>query len=648
MRIQIKKLLIINILTTVVFCVWFLLTPSLSSERVFLSYSSYRLMMNVIAIFTLVIFLICLWALRFQRAQRIFEEIFLSRWFTLFILVVITILFQALIFYLKGEFGDNAIYYEKLSPLLLLVLVLCIEMLGFQYHFSNGEVIWSLYNSVGKIVNDKSPIVIGVILLAYFMLIFFSLSSGHNWGDDFAHYLSQATSLLNGTVDEFIQGRIFTITNSPNEVSPVTVPWGFPIYLLPFIKIFDQNILALKLSNVVAYTAFLIVTYIWASLRLSKPASILIMGFFTVSPIFIQFHNQVLSDLFFLFLSMTSLLLIDIFIKCNDKKVWIGILLGFTIFYASFSRTSGFLLIGTLLIAQIAIAFTQRKKTKQIEISKLIVAFIPYLVFAFFYILQKVLLQNEQLAFSPVIDKVSLQTIFNQIDYYFLQLQEIFAPLFLSKLLFYFSIPLVIFGIYANRKSLSSWIAIIYAGLTLGMYIVFPERQGIRYLFPIIPIYILYIVLGGKSLLEMTKTKHNPAFIFILFLAVFSIAAQFGLVNRQYAILNMSTNRIERHGPYYPQTMDVFEYVRDSTESDSIIVFFKPRAMNYLSNRNSFIMNSCEGLGCGDYLVWLTGERVQSNPRQMSFEELQGCIAEKRVNLVFSNDEGSVFEIVHE
>lgn len=648
MKIQIKKLLVTNIVTTGIFFGWLLLTPSLSNERVFLSYSSSRLVMNVIALFILVIFLICLWTLRFQSTRRILEKIILSKWFTFFILVAITILFQTLIFYLNGEFGDNAIYYEKLSPLLLLLLVLCIEMVGFQYYFSNGEVIWSLYNSVGKIVNDKSPIVIGVILFAYFTLIFFSLSAGQSWGDDFAHYLSQATSLLNGTVDEFIQGRIFTITNSPIEVSPVTVPWGFPVYLLPFIKIFDQNMLALKLSNVIAYTGFLIVTYKWVSLRLSKPAALFILGFFAFSPIFIQFHEHVLSDLFFLFLSVTSLLLIDLFINHYDKNVWFGILLGFTIFYASITRTSGFLLIVTLLFAQIVIAFTQRKKTKIIEISKLIVAFIPYLVFAFFYILQKVLLQSEQLAFSPVIDKVSLQTIINQIDYYFLQLQEIFSPLLLSKLLFYFSIPLVIFGIYANRKSLSSWIAIIYAGLTLGMYIVFPERQGIRYLFPIIPIYILYIVLGGISLLEMTKTKHNPAVIFILFLAVFSIIAQFGMVNKQYAILNMSTNRIERQGPYYPQTMDVFEYVRDSTESDSIIVFFKPRAMNYLTSRKSFFMNSCEELSQGDYLVWLNGEQVRSNPRQMSFEELQSCIAEKRVNLVFSNDEGSVFEIVHD
>src|SRR5574338_449991 len=93
------------------------------------------------------------------------------------------------------------------------------------------------------------PVLLGIVLLISLLLGAASLTRGHFWGDDFAGYLLQAQSILNGSTRDFIQHNTFTIENSSFPPGPVAYPWGFPVLLVPLLAIFGLKFLALKLIN---------------------------------------------------------------------------------------------------------------------------------------------------------------------------------------------------------------------------------------------------------------------------------------------------------------------------------------------------------------------------------------------------------------
>jgi hypothetical protein len=47
----------------------------------------------------------------------------------------------------------------------------------------------------------------------------------------------------------------------------------------------------------------------------------------------------------------------------------------------------------------------------------------------------------------------------------------------------------------------------------------------------------------------------------------------------------------------------VFNFIKDETPPDSVIVFFKPRAMRLFTDRDSIMVLECENLLLGDYVV---------------------------------------------
>jgi hypothetical protein len=47
----------------------------------------------------------------------------------------------------------------------------------------------------------------------------------------------------------------------------------------------------------------------------------------------------------------------------------------------------------------------------------------------------------------------------------------------------------------------------------------------------------------------------------------------------------------------------MFEYIRDETPADSVIIFFKPRAMRLRTGRDAFFTTNCADLPKADYVA---------------------------------------------
>ena len=179
------------------------------------------------------------------------------------------------------------------------------------------------------------------------LLIFFTLTRGHLWWDDFAGYLLQAKSILSWNMPDFIKHSNFTVSNSAYPPGPVAYPWGFPLLLAPIYFIFGLNPLVLKLVNLFAYLIFLYLVWMLARTRLDNQKSLFVTAFFAFCPVLISANDLILSDLPFLALSTFSLWLME---KRFKGKLIDGLAIGISIFLASFFRSNGILLLAPLAI----------------------------------------------------------------------------------------------------------------------------------------------------------------------------------------------------------------------------------------------------------------------------------------------------------
>src|SRR5512134_2267961 len=87
------------------------------------------------------------------------------------------------------------------------------------------------------------------ILLVSLLVGSSTLTRGHEWGDDFASYIMQAQSILNGDTDEFVERNTFTIFESSVQIGPAAYPWGYPLALTPALLFKGVHALTLKLPG---------------------------------------------------------------------------------------------------------------------------------------------------------------------------------------------------------------------------------------------------------------------------------------------------------------------------------------------------------------------------------------------------------------
>ena len=85
---------------------------------------------------------------------------------------------------------------------------------------------------------------------------------GQGWGDDFALYLRQARSLIDGNIGQVIADNHVNVDSAALPgFSPYVYPWSFPVLLAPFVRLWGLDVDRLKLVEVACWCAFLACWY---------------------------------------------------------------------------------------------------------------------------------------------------------------------------------------------------------------------------------------------------------------------------------------------------------------------------------------------------------------------------------------------------
>lgn len=454
----------------------------------------------------------------------------------------------------------------------------------------------------------------GLIILVFLSILIgsASLTRGHEWGDDWASYVMQAQSILEGNTAEFIERNTFTIFESSFQIGPVAYPWGYPLILTPALILKGVHALTLKIPGLFLFAGFLIYLYLWTKNRLTRTESLLLVSLFAFNPILIKYLDHILSDIPLLFFIMLGL-----YLMLNLKEHgpwWNQSILGTLLFLAFFVRTTGILLFASYLAYQ----FTNLRRNSNNRNGTLTDTVVTTLTFVSLWLVTSLLFPNGQGSYLELLKGLTPAVFGSNITNYFYLFGAFFGTGPMWTGIYYTLVVFFLIGAWARRDAdtLPGFFLVLY----LAAMLLWPEWQGIRFIFPILPIFVYFAFQGIRVALEKLPGELIAPFhalvtgFWLVIIVIFLYTSSFR------AYLNLKDNR-SINGPFDSFSSDVYNYIRAETSPESVIVFWKPRAMRLFTNRHTFMSIECKRLLLGDYVV--LSKKAENS--QIPPEEIGAC-----------------------
>jgi hypothetical protein len=484
----------------------------------------------------------------------------------------------------------------------------------------------------------KIIVILVVILFVTALLGTSMFTHGHTWGDDFAAYIGQAQSIVRGDMNSFVRRNAFTVTQSSHEpghqMGPAAYPWGFPLMLAPVYAFLGISPLGMKLPGLMSYLGFLLAFFYWTKTRFSPTESLVAVSLFGFNPGLLHALDGIGSDIPFLFLSTLAILIADRY-TCGDDprhRRIMAMLTGISIFAAAFVRTQGLLLLGTVLLWQGLRFLTGRETRRQTVIETLI----TMAGFGVLWGASALIFPGGQTSYLSLYEDFNMSIVYRNISLYPLLFGDFFTGLPGNTFIFGLFVVLFFIGLVARWKN--DLLVTLYAGLYLLVLWSWPEWQGYRMIFPLLPVFIYFAFWGIKVLLRLERgkaiaQKFVSAFL-LLMVATFAVRAGLN------AYGNLRAGR-EINGPFDPYSMEMYNFIKEQTPPESVIVFFKPRALRLMTDHDALALTECARMPEGDYLALSkkVGENLQIPP-----ERIKEC--NLPLDKVFENRRFLVYRLV--
>jgi len=484
---------------------------------------------------------------------------------------------------------------------------------------------------------------LGALLVVFVIAASALLVRGQGWGDDFAQYLMQAKSILNGTEEQTVEQNVFMLDNSTQVLGTSAYPWGYPLVLAMDYRIFGLNLLALNSLNILFLCFFILLFFVLLSNRLSPLEAVLVTAVVVFTPPVLTFENVMTSDIAFMSVSTLSLLLIDRFV-CQDDDASFSfrrnVALGAGIFLAFFFRAIGILLLITLLVCQI-IAFYPHWRKRSGRRKILINALVPYLVFGILLGISTIFFPASQgavqgnLAF--VIKSFPVHLLKDHAWFYYHVVDQIYFANLPGPLIVYgFLLAFFMIGIMTGIGK--DYAFMIYSVLTLALIVIYPGLDS-RYTFPIFPFFVYFAFQGmktGLTTMGEAYRKIGRAFTYLFWIVILLFLANAVV---KLAHQNLASDR-QYSGPFDSSSREMFNFIKTSTPQDSVIVFFKPRAMRLMTDHNAITVNQCDQFRRGNFAVFFKDGSYDPLP----VEKFASCGLE--TTRVFENQTFIAFQLI--
>ncbi len=412
---------------------------------------------------------------------------------------------------------------------------------------------------------------VGIVLLSAF-LISKVLQDGHHWGGDFSLYIQQTEQIAKGqALNDLYDWNKVSMQNSSEVMGPYLYPNGFPLLLSTVYMLFGIDFIAMKVFCSLFFLMALPLIYIlFRPYFDSNVLPLLLAAFVAFNFYFIVFSNSIMSDFPFFFCCLATF---NWMASKNNLKN--QLLLGVLFFYSYFIRDVGIFLVPTYAIYQ----WIHWKKYN----TSILLTALPYGIFILLFVTSKTFLPNGGANhMDMLLSGLQWEGIYANAVYY--------ATLF-SKILFFQQpwplVGAVVFllgaiGLLSNKKKHLPFAAFLC--MNLLTLLVWPSRQGARFLFPIIP-FLMFFTFQGMLLLTQTikVRKYYLNMVVVVLVVVFSGHSYFSLK----PIFKRNSNQA-----YTKDMVEIYQYISNHIPDESIVGFKKPRVLWLFSNTKSIHTDS--------------------------------------------------------
>lgn len=464
---------------------------------------------------------------------------------------------------------------------------------------------------------------------------------GHDWGDDFSLYLRQTKALVSGGARDVLADNRFTIENSSwHTFSPYSYPWGFPLLLAPFYKIFGLDYGAFKVVIAACFAGAMYFLYRIAAPRMRPLPALVLMLLIGLSPEYVAWTDTVLSEFPYLLVTLAALWWMD---RCRSEGSLDGdrwgplILLGWLVGFSYTIRKEGvalFVALVALHIGHIAgTAWRSRRvddysdvdsdvdadedpdvevvgaadavverpdgmtsrgagaALQQLRWSRLLT---PYLVAGAWIVGLQVGLPNGGYQSFPGTGLGQVRP--NAIWYRDILAQQIGLKQFgvatlgvfgseqLGLILLTAIVTLAVIGVVARSIMAPTVDAPVlgYFVAVTGIFAITPFHEG-RYLFSITP-FIMYFAYQAMVFIAGNAPSPVPMLAGMLLIAP-------SLVTNVDAIWERTDRQLQYDvtiwGPEYPTSLEMFSAVKQLTGPDDVVAFFRARLMSFYTDRRA-------------------------------------------------------------
>lgn len=492
-----------------------------------------------------------------------------------------------------------------------------------------------------------------------FTLVFYlaAMTSDHNWGGDFAHYILQCIAIADDDLPGFLDLAHFwyRLPENPDRgiVMPVIAPWGLPLLLLPLYRLFGVNIGIFKLIGIVCVSGSAALMFLRYRDRLPGHLLGALLLLFILNPFLLNLANQVLTDLPFLFFCLSAIMLME---KSHDAESaaagrrLTGVLLACCLAAACLCRSNGVLLFIPLFALLLGRLFPTRNGTAgampantRLRLSAETLAVLAVTLLLLGAVHLPLPAGNTHLP-SFVLRNLNASRILDYIYYYlFLPARFIPLPRVPARIIWLILAAFILLTAWRYRdryRHLALWI-----GASFGMLVLVPFHDGLRYIAFLLPFLFGAALIGlaesdrlfaavpwRKFRLSEAWGRRLPA---ALRLAACSGAALLPLAAAMY----FTAARFPTPpggAPFTPESREIFDYIRTHTPTDAKIFFFKPRVMALFTGRLSTLDDDLSRLRPEDYLV----VRLRQRKRNLDSKEFA---VRHRLTTVFRNEGFAVF-----
>lgn len=430
--------------------------------------------------------------------------------------------------------------------------------------------------SSGLVSEKRNNLMPKAVLAILLILGFSSIKTGHELGDDFALFMSQAEALESGQIKKLAEENGLMMMHSDGIIGPNLYPHGYPS-LLSLTKSLPGGMLIWgKIFNVI----LLVIGFLCFNKCFdSKSPTVWLAGIFAFAhPKVLEGISRVQADILFY-----TEVMIFWFVLNQLQPGWKRtFLLTMLIWFAVETRANGLFLLPTALIfdfEQQKGAFSKKLSSSLQSTWKIVVGFL-ILFFSLRFVMPEgsgnlwALFKwiNARLIFSNLLYYLEL---FGAYPFWHLNtwLKLSFAPL--SWLLISINWFFIIRGI-SSVKTLGLN-GLFFITVFLGMFIIWPSQQGFRFIYPLLPFFMLAYFHGLFRTIQLKKWLVPAMAVWLIIQSTMTV---------------VFIRKTSQNQAYSPEVKKIYTWISQNTGNRDTIVFFKPRLMYHETGRICFRQDS--------------------------------------------------------